>query len=60
MMNEQNLYVYAVFETEYGTRHKRLVCLFRTEKGAQGYAASLAESDELYHYVVERLVVSNC
>lgn len=55
-----NLSVYAVFETEYGTRHKRLVILFQTEKAAKGYAANLAESDELYHYVVERLVVSNC
>lgn len=60
MMNDTNLSVYGVFETEYGTRHKRLVILFQTEKAANVYAANLAARDELYHYVVERWVVSNC
>lgn len=62
---DDSIDVYAVFET--AGAHKALVCLFRTEKAAKGYAADMNEYEAglkhpstAFTYKVERWTVSGC
>jgi hypothetical protein len=59
----ENITVYGVHETIPSNRnHKKLVCLFQTEKAARGYAALLEEFElgvtdgEPIIYVVEKWI----